>query len=100
MRGATPRGLSGFLIRAFVCGGVAPRVAARKDRNGFLHEVCHLADFLVWHAIQESLRERLPLDALLFDCPPFTCTKEPLPQIASVIVRGVQTLPLRFAASV
>ncbi len=45
------------------------------------------------------LEGRLALHALLFDCPPFTCTKEPLPQIASVIVRGVQTLPLRFAAS-
>ena len=44
------------------------------------------------------LEGRIALDALLFDCPPFTCTKEPLPQIASVIVRGVQTLPLRFAA--
>ena len=27
------------------------------------------------------------------------CTREPLPQIASVLVRGVQTLPLRFAAT-
>ncbi|MBI3795403.1 MAG: cytochrome P450 [Deltaproteobacteria bacterium] len=44
------------------------------------------------------LEGRIALEALLFDCPPFRCTKEHLPQIASVIVRGVQTLPLRFAA--
>ncbi len=44
------------------------------------------------------LEGRLALDSLLFDCPPFTCTREHLPQIASIIVRGVQTLPLRFAA--
>jgi cytochrome P450 len=44
------------------------------------------------------LEGRLALDSLLFDCPPFTCTSEHLPQIASIIVRGVQTLPLRFAA--
>lgn len=45
------------------------------------------------------LEGRIALDSLLFDCPPFTCTREHLPQIASVIVRGVQTLPLRFGAS-
>ena len=44
------------------------------------------------------LEGRIALESLLFDCPPFTCTREQLPQIASVIVRGVQTLPLRFAA--
>jgi cytochrome P450 len=44
------------------------------------------------------LEGRIALEALLFDCPPFTCTQEPLPQIASLLVRGVQTLPLRFAA--
>ena len=44
------------------------------------------------------LEGRIALESLLFDCPPFTCTKDPLPQIASIIVRGVQTLPLRFAA--
>ena len=43
------------------------------------------------------LEGRIALESLLFDCPPFTCTREHLPQIASVIVRGVQTLPLRFA---
>lgn len=42
------------------------------------------------------LEGRIALESLLFDCPPFTCTREHLPQIASVIVRGVQTLPLRF----
>ncbi len=45
-----------------------------------------------------QLEGRSVLDSLLFDCPPFTCTREHLPQIASLIVRGVQTLPLRFAA--
>lgn len=44
------------------------------------------------------LEGRIALEQLLFDCPPFTCIREQLPQIASVIVRGVQTLPLRFAA--
>jgi cytochrome P450 len=44
------------------------------------------------------LEGRIALDSLLFDCPPFTCTRGRLPQIASIIVRGVQTLPLRFAA--
>lgn len=44
------------------------------------------------------LEGRAALESLLFDCPSFTCTKEPLPQIASIIVRGVQTLPLQFVA--
>ncbi len=44
------------------------------------------------------LEGRIALEALLFDCPPFTCPVEHLPAIASIIVRGVQTLPLRFAA--
>jgi cytochrome P450 len=43
------------------------------------------------------LEGRIALEALLYECPPFTCTKEPLPPIASLLVRGVQTLPLRFA---
>lgn len=42
------------------------------------------------------LEGRIALEQLLFDCSPFTCASEPLPQIASLIVRGVQTLPLRF----
>jgi cytochrome P450 len=44
------------------------------------------------------LEGRIALDSLLFDCPPFTCTSKHLPQIASIVVRGVQTLPLRFTA--
>jgi cytochrome P450 len=44
------------------------------------------------------LEGRIALESLLFDCPPFTCTREHLPQIASLLVRGVQTLPLRFVA--
>ena len=43
------------------------------------------------------LEGRIAFESLLFDCPSFT-TKEPLPQIASIIVRGIQTLPLQFAA--
>ncbi|MCS6925444.1 MAG: cytochrome P450 [Candidatus Binatia bacterium] len=42
------------------------------------------------------LEGRVALEALLFDCPPFACTRPYLPRIASLIVRGVQTLPLRF----
>lgn len=44
------------------------------------------------------LQGRIALESLLFDCPPFTCTREHLPRIASLLVRGGQTLPLRFAA--
>lgn len=45
------------------------------------------------------LEGRNVLEALLFDCPPFTCMTEQIDQIASIIVRGPQTLPLRFEAS-
>ena len=45
------------------------------------------------------LEGRIALEQLLFDCPPFICTREHLPQIASIIVRGVQSLPLRFENS-
>lgn len=43
------------------------------------------------------LEGRIALEALLFDCPPFTRTIERVPRIASILVRGPQTLPLRFA---
>ena len=36
------------------------------------------------------------LRKLLFDCLPFSCATERVEQIASLIVRGPQTLPLRF----
>ncbi len=42
------------------------------------------------------LEGRNALEALLFDCPPFSCATERIEQIASIIVRGPQTLPLRF----
>ena len=42
------------------------------------------------------LEGRNALEALLFDCPPFSCATERVDQIASIIVRGPQTLPLRF----
>ncbi len=45
------------------------------------------------------LEGRIALESLLFDCPPFTCTREHLPRIVSLVVRGVQTLPLRFASA-
>jgi cytochrome P450 len=44
------------------------------------------------------LEGRIALEQLLFDCPPFICTRERLPQIASLLVRGVQTLPIQFSA--
>lgn len=42
------------------------------------------------------LEGRTALEALLFDCPPFSLATEPIAHIASLIVRGPQTLPLRF----
>ena len=42
------------------------------------------------------LEGRNALEALLFDCPPFSCATERVEQIESMIVRGPQTLPLRF----
>ena len=42
------------------------------------------------------LSSRVALDALLFDCPPFTQIREQVPRIATFLVRGPQTLPLRF----
>jgi len=44
------------------------------------------------------LEGRIALESLLFDCPPFTWTREHLHRIASLVVRGVQTLPLHFEA--
>ena len=43
------------------------------------------------------LEGRKALEALLFDCPPFTCATEHIAQVASLIVRGPQTLPVQFA---
>ncbi len=42
------------------------------------------------------LEGRTALEALLFDCPPFSLATEQIAHIASLIVRGPQTLPLRF----
>jgi len=42
------------------------------------------------------LEGRSALQALLFDCPPFRLAVERVAPIASLIVRGPQTLPLRF----
>jgi cytochrome P450 len=44
------------------------------------------------------LEGRIALEALLFDCPPFTRVLARAPRIAAFLVRGPQTLPLRFAA--
>lgn len=42
------------------------------------------------------LEGRIALEALLFDCPPFTRVLAQVPRIAAFLVRGPQTLPLRF----
>ena len=42
------------------------------------------------------LEGRIALEALLFDCPPFTWVLAQVPRIAAYLVRGPQTLPLRF----
>lgn len=42
------------------------------------------------------LEGRIALEALLFDCPPFTRALARVPRIAAFLVRGPQTLPLRF----
>ena len=42
------------------------------------------------------LEGRIVLESLLFDCPPFTRVLEHVPRIAAFLVRGPQTLPLRF----
>jgi cytochrome P450 len=44
------------------------------------------------------LEGRIALEALLFECPPFTQVLTQVPRIAAYLVRGPQTLPLRFAA--
>jgi cytochrome P450 len=44
------------------------------------------------------LESRIALESLLFDCPPFTRVLARVPRIAAFLVRGPQTLPLRFAA--
>lgn len=43
------------------------------------------------------LEGRTALEALLFDCSPFTRVRTEVPRIATFLVRGPQTLPLRFA---
>jgi cytochrome P450 len=43
------------------------------------------------------LSSRVALEALLFDCPPFTQVRAQVPRIAAFLVRGPKTLPLRFA---
>ena len=44
------------------------------------------------------LEGRIALEALLFDCLPFTRALVQVPRIAAYLVRGPRTLPLRFAA--
>jgi len=44
------------------------------------------------------LEGRIALEALLFDCPRFARVLARVPRIAAYLVRGPQTLPLRFAA--
>ena len=45
------------------------------------------------------LEGRVALETLLFDCPPFIRVLPQTPRIAGYLVRGLQTLPLRFVAS-
>jgi cytochrome P450 len=45
------------------------------------------------------LEGRSALEALLFDCPPFTRVLAQVPRIAAFLVRGPKTLPLRFATA-
>ena len=45
------------------------------------------------------LEGRVALEALLFDCPPFTGVLAQSPRIAAYLVRGPRTLPLRFEAT-
>jgi len=45
------------------------------------------------------LEGRSALEALLFDCPPFTKVLAQVPRIAAFLVRGPKTLPLRFATA-
>jgi cytochrome P450 len=45
------------------------------------------------------LEGRIALEALLFDCPPFTRVLARVPRIAAYLVRGPRTLPLRFATA-
>lgn len=45
------------------------------------------------------LSGRTALDALLFNCPPFTQVRAQVPRIAGFLVRGPQILPLRFEAT-
>jgi cytochrome P450 len=42
------------------------------------------------------LEGRIALEALLFDCPPFARAFAQVPRIATYLVRGPRTLPLRF----
>jgi cytochrome P450 len=44
------------------------------------------------------LEAKVALEELLFSCPPFVRGKEPVQRVRSVLLRGVQNLPLRFAA--
>jgi len=45
------------------------------------------------------LEGRSALEALLFDCSPFTKVLAQVPRIAAFLVRGPKTLPLRFATA-
>jgi cytochrome P450 len=44
------------------------------------------------------LEARVALEELLFSCPPFVAGTEPVQRFRSVLLRGLQSLPLRFAA--
>lgn len=44
------------------------------------------------------LEAKVALEELLFSCPPFVCGTEPVQRVRSMFLRGLQSLPLRFAA--
>lgn len=44
------------------------------------------------------LEAKVALESLLFECPPFSCTVDHIPRLASILVRGPQRLPLAFGA--
>jgi cytochrome P450 len=44
------------------------------------------------------LEAKVALEELLFSCPPFVSGTGPIQRVRSVLIRGIQSLPLRFAA--
>ncbi len=64
------------------------------DHLGFGHGIHHCLG-----APLGRLEARIALEALLFDCPPFSMATDKIAHISSLLTRGPQTLPLRFETS-